>query len=327
MKKVTVTILTLLCLAVLSARSRAAEGTGEMVLSLLDTQGQPIAGAVVELFISPRPEEWKDSLQDLSSDANGKITIRYEPATLKYLSVFCKTPGYAPFEAAWSSPKEKVPEAYSVTLEKGARIGGFVHDEHRCAIPDVAISFQMPLGRRTRAEQGSAWRWVHTNTDARGFWCCDFFPPEIKDAQFYTTFVSPDHKPLRAEMPLSRFTDDAQGVLSKTVTLASGCPFSGRVLDASGEPIAGAYLTACENLQNVRDFSSKTTNANGEFRFQNLDPSTEGVLIVTAPGFRTEFIAPFAVTEGMEPLKLVMQKASVPLKIKRIGENRARPRR
>ncbi len=293
-----------------------------MTLVIRNSDDQPIAGANAEIWITPQPKDWPKRNQTLTADAAGKITVRFEPGEqLKYVHIEYKTPGYAPFQAVWTFPKDTLPAEYVVQLDNGIGIGGIVADKDGNPIPDVEVDFRLPFVHRTRVPGDVAWTWARVKTDADGRWCCDFFPPEMANAEVNITFTSPDFKALEAEMPVSRFSADSQGQWNQTVTLEKGCPFSGRVLDESGRPIVGAIVSACETQDERSDFSSKTTNAQGEFQFQNLDATQDGVLIARADGFMTERVTPFVISQDMKPVDVILKPAQSPLKIQAVDEN------
>lgn len=287
-----------------------------------DSQGQPVATAAVDVWIYPKPKDWEKNDQQFTADDSGKIAIGFEPEMpMRTVCVECKTPGYAPVHLVWTYPRETAPEEYIIKLDKGGRIGGVVIDEQGNPIPEVEVAFLMPFAHRVYPLDKQARSWVKTKTDAVGAWCCNYFPPELKDINLYMTCKSPDFKELRKNLPLSQVVADSQGHFSQTITLEKGCVFSGRVVDESGKPIANAKVSGTETQHDTTDFTVKTTNEKGEFQFQNLAATQDGILIVTAPGFLTESITPFAISEKMQPIELVLKAAKHPLKIKTVDEN------
>jgi peroxiredoxin len=186
-----------------------------------------------------------------------------------------------------------IPTSYTLALEPGTCIGGFVQNEQGEAIEGTTIDMRISGGEKSDIERIAIG--VHREkTDANGFWQCDIMPaklsyvgvqlahPEYIDDESYYARSAPPIKELR----------EMTGVM----VMKKGVDLVGTVVDLKGQPIAKANLKQGTERRGIRNPRTET-DSEGRFVFKNTKPGTV-LLTVQAKGYAPD-LKEIMVREGM----------------------------
>ena len=243
-------------------------------LRVVDAEtGQPLPSVRVRAWVRvnptddsgvcllPRPKSWPESL-------GCRITLSESGYVGQYIS----------WSQAQHDKVQDIPAEFTARLEKGVSIGGIVKNERGEPMPgaDVMLSGPSPtdLGARVLSVVGPDFH--AERTDAEGKWRYDRAPRELQRLLFHVS---------HSEYAPANFACEGAAVQVKGITqlpkedllarkaamiLGQGIILSGRVTDATGQPVAGAVVT--------RDFLWRdpatllSTDAQGRFAISNLLP-------------------------------------------------------
>jgi hypothetical protein len=197
-----------------------------LVGTVVDDQGRPVAGAVVQatatVDASPISKKGK-------TDSNGKYRFVFEaPLTV---TVAVDVPGFAPQFRRIDASKDMEP--VTLALDQGRKIGGVVNNRDGKPIGGASVSIASWEGQ---ARLGWA-----TVTDAEGRFACENAP----HGRLVFAFEKEGY---------SNIYMDAQGMGTNwAVTLSEPFSLSGKVVDAeTGEPIHKFELTRGSSYDNGR---------------------------------------------------------------------------
>ncbi len=251
----------------------------ELNLTVIDkTTGKPIAG--IDLDINIQDKESQGVTNEL-----GCYIIDFNETEPNSFSVKACKAGFVPMSLNYDerySPFE-VPKNYTLRLERGTTIGGYVKDEQERLIKDVTVSVTLPYNNEENTKAGLiSLSGEQTKSDANGFWKFDIIPAQAD--KLWLKFSHPDYicddyygDTLSISTPIGDLR--AQKV---TAVMKKGIIVSGRVLDLKGKPIAKAIVIKGDSL--YTDFPQTKTDPNGCFSFgQCSEEST--YLTVTAKGY------------------------------------------
>ncbi len=261
-----------------TARPRTGPGRTTRLRIVAADTGAPVPNAHVRV--------WKAFLDALrTADAEGRITVEHStgPAD-KSFSVDVWGDGFAMQRHHFGDRDEPIPDEATIKLQPGESLGGIVRDEQGRPVAGAAVYLWSHNYQRKdptellydlRATTGADGRWrtggaPETTGELLGFYITH--PDYISDREYTTGREIPPIAKLRS--------GDAVSVLKK------GPPIEGRVLDADGQPVAGAVVLSTTNPQrlfsSVKDFAV-VTDAEGRFRTGQVE-SGEWHLLVRAPG-------------------------------------------
>jgi hypothetical protein len=179
--------------------------------------------------------------------------------------------GYVPMKMSWTAGAE--PPQFEFKLIPAQTIGGRVVDAATNPVSGAAITVVVP-GRLT--EPRFAVEDFPIVSDSEGRWRCDFVP---KDAAYVRLeFFHPDFNWAEKEISLNELrAERAELKVSPVVT------FGGRVLDTSGQAVAGAKVILGSE-HSVYDEPETRTDAEGRFAFARQRPHRR-LLAVDAEGW------------------------------------------
>jgi hypothetical protein len=185
-------------------------------------------------------------------------------------------------------------DRFTFPMQRATTIGGRVLDETKAPIARarVYVNFPQPLlGPHIPLEDPVV-------TDFSGHWeaafvpaTADFFHLDVIDPEYKWDAIQPGAKELRA------------GTAVLTMELLSA--LRGRVLDPSGQPVAGATVYRGEEWGIMgwdEDKPSVKTGADGVFRFQTAEAGTAQLAAIAA-GYGGA-IQTVSITQGMAPVEL-----------------------
>ena len=104
---------------------------GSMRIRVVDSQGQPVSGANIQVSVWTHDEKFKSN-RDYQTDANGEVETDL-PSTLSILRLWARKAGYVTIFQHWEkdppAKRKAVPEEFTFHLKTGTVIGGTVVDE------------------------------------------------------------------------------------------------------------------------------------------------------------------------------------------------------
>jgi beta-lactamase regulating signal transducer with metallopeptidase domain len=235
--------------------------------------GKPIEGATVDWSLRINGGRYRRTTSSTGPD--GKAVLEWpKGATVNTLQVKLRKAGFAPYVIILSDNVHPIrfPALKVLRLVPGITIGGVVRDEAGKAIAGAKVTVQAPPAEAEEAYYRLDL--AETTTDGDGRWHMADAPTDLRGV--YLTISAPGF--LRKGGPVSRDPEAA-------IVLKRGFTVKGRVLDAAGNPLAGANVTGADNWGS--EPKPTTTDTRGEFALQNCPPGPS-VVTVQAAGFAPE---------------------------------------
>lgn len=198
-----------------------------------DEMGQPVAGASIEIHSDSKPEpadlvRW--SAHQTTSDENGRWRWNAAPPNLDDVTInvthsdYANKPVFRPLTSVASAAEFRQQEATSV-LRDGFSVAGRVVNQQGDPISDARVAVgENRLGSYLRA----------VNTDRNGRFA-------IKYSQAGMTIVTVEAEGFGPEL---RQVTLSSGLQDLELALKPPATIRGRVVDADGEPIEGAFAAA-----------------------------------------------------------------------------------
>ena len=266
--------------------------------------GAPVEEFVVRL-IAPALEAGEEQTYGYSAtwsreghrfrDEQGRWDTEGEELTPnEWIGVEVQAEGYAPLQnrRVRIQPHDK-PAVEVFALSIGAAVKGTVIDADGAPVPNAEVVFRA-AGTPLNAWVEKVYEAGITTTDATG--------------SFELTNVAPGESTLWVQAPdRQRHIDgpfflESEETVRRTVVLPRGLRLAGRALLASGEADAGRKV-ALYLLESETRFSTQTTtDSEGRFSFENLQPGLYQVSRVeqTEAGDHYSWVAFYEVVEGRE---------------------------
>lgn len=265
-----------------------------MKVHTVDAEGRPVGGVKVHASVwSRKPSK---ANQDYTSDASGVAVVEL-PKDLYILRIWTSKRGLVPtfthWEEQWFATGGSAPEEVTITLKKGATIGGSVKNEEGQPIAGARIGVAA-FGVDERKQTVDS-IWLAEGEDAcvtgtNGRWTLDNIPegdPELTISVTHPDYVS--DLTWGGLQKKQHVTTASLRDQTATVVMQRGTSLTGRVTDPQGKGIAGAVVVWGDNpffetgshqehQQEVR------TDAKGVYRLQALPPMPLTVTVI-APGW------------------------------------------
>jgi protocatechuate 3,4-dioxygenase beta subunit len=246
-----------------------------LALKVVDrATGEPIKGAAVKAQVDRKST-------DAATDAEGRLGVQLAAAP-NFVMISVKADGYVPLQVTWRREGSaiKVPDEYTLKLERGTTIGGPIRDEQGKPVAGATVYLLVPGQNRQGEPRVNFWDYP-VKTDDQGRWRCGLMPADLDD--LWIRLAHPDYVSDNSygETPRPTIPDLRKG--TGVMVMKRGLAVEGRVIDAdTGRPIQGA------NVAQGRDrfgshYPEATTDADGRFAFKNARPG-ETVLTVRAKG-------------------------------------------
>lgn len=279
-----------------TAPAATADARQYLDLQVVDaTTSKPVPGVTLTVQLDT-------TSSTATTDGNGQHRIYLPDQVKMVLAVQAKKAGLVPMAVMWRNDKLRggMLRSYTLKMEKGTVIGGVVQDEQGKPVANATISLMMP-GNDTGSDKPMVNIYDHQiHTDAQGRWRCDIMPAAIDDL-----LIRLSHPQYQSDStygavgkPLIPALRDMAAVLTLKKGVAGA--LAGRVLDDSGKPIANAKVMQGSDRWGSK-YPSTTTNAAGEFKFDNASPG-QLVLTVQAPGFAPD-LKELDVTANLQPIE------------------------
>jgi peroxiredoxin len=280
------------------------EGVLELLAVNRDTN-EPLAD--VKLSIEIQRQGPDDKRRQLT-DANGQVTIQIGDLRTNHIRISVFKDHFVPLIAWFQKDEDQarlsIPATYSLALEPGTLIGGFVENEQGEPVEGVSVHLRAKGGEKDEIKV--AWLDDHqVRTDANGFWLCDILPAELAyiriwlthpnyvDDQAYYTREPPPIEELRATRAV--------------MVMEKGVDITGQVVDFTGQPIAGARVGQGSGSRRGIKYPRTETDAAGEFEFKSTRPGRV-LLTVQAENYAPE-LREIDVRHGMMPVAFRLEPA------------------
>ncbi len=299
-KKFLATIASLLFALWLAPPATAQDEIGELKyleVKVLDPDGKPLPDATVEIAI--------DNVDfPMMTDEEGIIPLNV-PGSGASLKLTVKEDGYVSLGIYWKKG-EKIPDEFSIPVQKGTAIGGIVHDEQGNPVEGVIIEGYDSIDdyRATKAKLQPRLRGELATTDAKGRWQFKSAPTEPMQLQLkfsHPEFVDDDSYSFRGG------TWEQLLTLKNIVVLEKGIELRGRVVGPDSQPIAGAKV-AYGTGRYSSDRRTTETNAEGEYLFANLAKRNDRTknLVVTSAEWAPD-VQKVSLKKKMKPIDFKLQ--------------------
>ncbi len=280
--------------------AEADDGLREMRISILDEEGQPLAGAKLRVGVSyPEGYDGPRTPKKHTADAEGKIALRL-PKKLKILRLWPKQPayvgGFKNFAEGTHGEGELLPEEFEFRLAKGHEIGGRVVDADGNPIQGVHV--RVRVKDTEPSEMVSTWltdsfHQPTVKTDADGRWRLGNAPAPRdggKDCTFelklsHDDYISDEHWGDAQRAQGITAADLRSG--NATVALHRGKPVTGLVTDAEGDPVTRGWVVWSDTPYFFDGTWEAAIDEEGRFRTPPLSDGEHPITIV-APGFAAQ---------------------------------------
>jgi protocatechuate 3,4-dioxygenase beta subunit len=278
-------------------QSKAKEDTTTITLEkgisfpgrVLDSKGNPIAGAVVRLG----PDRFGIDIPEARTDEDGQFDLKNCELGKTVLTV--QAHGFSP-QILEVDVQDKNETGVALRLEPPHTLRIRVVDENGEPLPDVQFAVDGWRGYRSLEYRG------RTNASGEAIW--DSAPPDAMICDFF-----------KSGRMANRDVPCVPGEEFNIVRLYPELEISGRVIDRQGEkPVASFRMIRGQNQSNLRETYWRTdeTHAfeNGKFKFTFNEPMKSWQLKVIAEGYKPRVSREFKSTEGRVRYSFLLERAS-----------------
>lgn len=284
--------------------------------------GEPVGRAILSVNTVANGK-WTQRY-DLKTDTSGKCRVPYPKDTLR-LDVGVLSTGWGARFATWVMDRNPIPPEYTLKVERLTNsIGGQLRDEagQPVANAEILVSFHGTgdaSARETPRERiGAMEEAPVAKTDFQGRWICVVIPTRNEGFEIHASH--PDFRKTLVvssapQESLSKIKDEKVKQLwngTLMTTMDRGLTFVGRVVDESGNGIAGAQIT--EGIQR-KIFK---TDFDGEFVIPKREKG-EWKFTVSAEGY-APVRRKVEISQKMEPT-IVQMKPGAVLRLKVVDGN------
>ena len=169
-----------------------------MLVKVIGPDGKPMSGVKIHRGVWTNQKPFKAN-SDVVTNGEGQATVSL-PATFYILRLWASKDGFVPLFSHWekeelSDGEDIVPEEFTLQLQKGTIIGGFVINEEGKPIKGAKIEVQLlhiSENRRTLFRRWLAYGDDARLTDAQGFWRLDNVPSG-RGVQVHVKLSHPDY--------------------------------------------------------------------------------------------------------------------------------------
>jgi protocatechuate 3,4-dioxygenase beta subunit len=252
-------------------------------LTVVDPGDHPVAGAVVEIRMRPKPTaEWVQHGQYgrqatygafLRTAADGRIVLSL-PAATRRLNVSIKTDGFGPYWSGWDGTPTggDLPDSFTAHLDAGRSVGGRVVDPRGNPIEGASVRVSMAYKKRP-GDTSALHVGREFKTDPEGKWACRFVPASMRAVAVEITH--PQYQPTRKSLSLDQYGIESDQDGSQPITMKQGLVVTGRVTGPNGKPVAGA-LVRTKFFNDVRE---TRTDSDGIYRLGGCEPVMSKIVV------------------------------------------------
>jgi RNA polymerase sigma factor (sigma-70 family) len=285
----------------LQPRTDEAAGHLKLLLRLVRAGGdQPIAAGEIEV------ERWNAGVGeflDYQSDSNGYCRIFY-PISTTELKITTEIEGTAATRLRWVLANGQfLPLEHTLRLVAAVPVGGKVVDSSGNGIAGASVTIMFSEDPKRSADTESNEIGTHTTkTDPNGNWRIARLASNLMQRRFSLSVGHPSY-PERTLFALDATAVEQLTNLSHQVVLDSGVNVRGVVVDASGEPVAGAKVYV-----GVPGFTYRetTTSDLGDFVLTQCETGERPITAIAEGLAGTTLRTDFAL--GMPPVRLVLAR-------------------
>jgi protocatechuate 3,4-dioxygenase beta subunit len=227
--------------------------------TITEEQRRPVAAASV-WTASRRPNTYTSGEgRSQVSAPDGRYAFRVNPALSDEMDVVARRKGYVSTPDGPHRFRGGERKTVNITLKRGLALEGRVLDAQAQPLRDVAVSaIESPANTRGFAPPPQSWNDLPT-TDAEGR-----FSLRVNAGMHTLYFHLSGYAPKK--VPAVSVSAESQPL---EVTLERAASITGRVVTASGEPVADAQVGAMVE----GPYLAATTDATGAFRLDGLAPT------------------------------------------------------
>ncbi|MFK7769446.1 MAG: M56 family metallopeptidase [Mariniblastus sp.] len=225
-------------------------------------------------------EEWKTVEVKPSDKGIAKHKLGDQP--LSHVLIVCRAPDCVPFaiEAHNRHAKIDLSNLIDAELTKGYPIRGSVKDSSGNAVPGARVKLTM----HSQNSQSGAYPFdmAELVTDLNGQWKFPNAPWELKANRVYASVEHDDYMRAFGSQPSYPLEDAVF-----EATLQRGTTVSGKVVDATGKPIAGANVTL--GPATALGKPTTDTNASGDFSLKKCRQG-KNYIVTVADGYAPNLV-------------------------------------
>jgi peroxiredoxin/protocatechuate 3,4-dioxygenase beta subunit len=281
-----------------------AEGVLELLAVNRDTN-EPLADVKLSIEIQRKgPDDKHEQL----TDANGRAAIRIGDLRTNHIDINVSKEDFVPLQAWFRKDQDQarisLPARYTLALEPGTSIGGFVQNKRGEPIGEVTV-YLLALRKQEDRISRVLISDHQVTTDANGFWLCDIMPAKLD--YFRIKLTHPKHIDdhsynTRSVPPIEELRE-----MSAVMVMERGVDVIGRVVDFTGQPIAGARVSQGSGNRRGIKYPRTETDTEGEFEFKSTRPGRV-LLTVQAESYAPE-LKEINVRRGMTPVEFRLELA------------------
>ncbi|MHC4572495.1 MAG: carboxypeptidase-like regulatory domain-containing protein, partial [Planctomycetota bacterium] len=226
---------------------------------------EPLQGVHINIRIQ---REGPDDVNELVTDEQGLCKIDFGDLRTKYIMIKVHKDRFVPADIRVNKAEDKtlifVPRGYTLALEPGTSIGGFVRNVRRGPIEGATVYLRSSGGPTSPR----FWIWDYEEkTDANGFWQCDIMPAKIGNLSIrlaHPDYIDDESYDARSTPALEELR-----AMTSVMVMNMGVNFAGTVVDCNDRPIARARVRqGQENTWGII-YPRTETDDEGRFEFPN----------------------------------------------------------
>ncbi len=277
------------------------DGDGDLKyleVTVLDPEGKPMAEVEVEVSLD-------GAAFPMQTDDEGIIGFNVPGGNGISLLLKVQHEGFAAIGARWNEG-DKLPEEFTIQMQKGVTIGGVVLNEDGQPVEMATVKGTILYDSTVNGDKGEGELRPMLNsdiatTDGEGRWQSSCAPE--KKVHLQLKFSHPEYVADQSINVEEKDLEELRG-LEYVATLRFGVDLRGRVLSPKDEPVVGAQLFLARHRYSGNRLEA-VTDENGEYRIANAPPGSE-VLTVTSDDWAPELIE-VKLERGMEPLDVQLK--------------------
>jgi RNA polymerase sigma factor (sigma-70 family) len=264
-------------------------------IQVLDPDGRPARNVRVHVSIWTDEKDFKHN-RDYPTDDTGAALVEL-PGTYRIVRLFISKPPLVAMFVHWEENElkagKRIPDEYTIQLERGTAAGGRIVDENGKPIAGARVQVRLENGVRpaqgdpqTGYDPGLAEGDDAAITGAEGRWHIDNVPRNAK-VELSLLVTHPDY----ASDEIWGETQHTAAITaakllerSATLKLKSGTVIRGRVTDELGKPITDAIIVRGDRPYFASTPSEFLTDADGRYRLPT-QRSGKVMITVIAPGW------------------------------------------
>ncbi|UCD27939.1 MAG: carboxypeptidase regulatory-like domain-containing protein [Planctomycetota bacterium] len=259
---------------------------------------EPLAGATLNILMFDG--ENLDRTFERTTDSQGRYRVKIPKPNLRQFRIFANYKGCVPRRVLWWNGVG-IPDTYTLELEPGTTIGGLVKDTTGQPIKGAKI--RLSFSREPLQGEFTHIRGVVAETDATGYWQCDFVPAKRDDFTInmdHPNYVLEDKDWIRPSIELLRN-------ITAVVVMRESLVLNGRIIDQEDQPVPQAIVGE-ESwwIPFIPPKKSTRTDADGRFELKGLRTG-QVLMCVQAPDY-APLERRISMQPGMKPVTFQLEQ-------------------